>query len=163
MPNIITVARRALFRDYMRELSPMLREPYDETETDECFDRLTNPQNKDIRWIDLFRDGKLAGFLAVAKDAECHPCADWFIIQTYVAPAFRRMHIAYKAAVQFLKEHKGVFVLDIAKGNNIAHKFWAKVFLDSGYERIVLPYVPHGEGNAYCYAWRPSQGKKALI
>lgn len=111
-------------------------------------------KNKDVQWNDIWHNGELSGFVIVGKGSACHPNADYFIIQTYIVPKFRRQGIGKQFMLEYIKNHPGVYCLDIIDRNDIAHKFWSNVFSESNYSRIVIPYIEHGEGiGTHMYAW----------
>ena len=116
-----------------------------------------------ITWHDIECGGKKVGFYIIGQAPECHPDADYYIIQMYVKKEYRRRGLGKKAILDFISNHSGVYFLEIITNNATAHLFWADVFMSCGYDRAVLLYISHGEANVYQYGWKPcesSEGKQ---
>lgn len=147
--------RRVLYGDYIREIYKIACDNSEITQEKIDDDIRAIYRSKHTKWHDIWCDGKIVGFVIVGTGTECHPAADYFIVQTYVEPSSRKRGIGKQFLKDYIKEHPGVYCLDILDKNEVAHKFWAKVFYESGYSGIVLPYIPHNEGKgAHMYAWR---------
>ena len=143
-PNSQLPLRQELFWKYSQELYKMLPEDTTEKESNEYAEYLNAVPY--VRWIDIKKDSKVVGFLIIGTAPECHPNADYFILHAYVKSEYRRKRLAFKAISRFLKEHRGVYCLDIININDAAHFFWNFAFNKNEYLPVVLPYVPHNEG-----------------
>lgn len=150
--------RKRLYGDYMREILKIARDNKQFTQKEVDSDIKHIYYSKNIKWHDIWRDGEIVGFVIIGTGAECHPHADYFIIQAYIIPSCRRLGIGKSFLKEYIQNHPGTYCLDILDKNEIAHRFWANVFIESGYSRVVLPYIEHGEGDdAHMYAWAPCQ------
>ena len=82
-----------------------------------------------VRWINIILGSKLIGFLIIGfKGSECHPDADYTILQIYVKPDYRHSGLASEYVYEFISKHSGIYALDVIKGNEPAEQFWKHIF-----------------------------------
>lgn len=93
-------------------------------------------------WIDIYDEDQPVGFLIICfHGGDCHPEADYCIAQAFILEEHRRKGLMFNTVSEFLQSHKGIYTLDIIKGNEQAEWFWDKVLEANGAEYIDLPEV----------------------
>lgn len=107
--------------------------------------------SNNIEWIDVRKNGTIVGFLIIGTGEECHRDADYFIMQTYIKPEYRRQGIMKNVLERYFSAHKGVYCLDIIKTNENAKKFWKSVF--KGFKPIQLIDYRKNVENIDIYAY----------
>lgn len=106
---------------------------------------------EDTYWIDIWHSSKIIGFFIIGLKPNCHPCADYYIQETYIKPEYRRQKIASNYIGNFMKTYKGTYCLYIINNNYAAKQFWKNLFERAGYEPVGLkdtedkkPYTLYG-------------------
>lgn len=143
-----------IYLEYMKELSI-----YDASVNDLTNDDIKNlirfyESEPGVRWINIILGSKLIGFLIIGfNGSECHPDADYTILQMYVKFEYRHLGLASEHVYNFLSSHPGIYALDVIKGNEPAEIFWKRIFETIEAEPIVLKEVrPNAEKlNLYGY------------
>jgi len=117
-------------------------------------------RKRHIWWLPLTDHGKDIGFIVVGTHPECHAQADYFIINAYIKPAYRRKHLMTRYVRKFVESHPGIYCLDIINKNVAAKAFWRKTFRSMGYKPYQLPEIPGRlSGDCTAYGWRKWNGK----
>lgn len=98
-----------MFYNYAREINNIAGWKY-KTPT-EYLEWFMQYENKPcIKWHMITYNEDAVGFFIVGTKPECHPDADYFIIQMYIKPEFRRHGLGKKALADFISRHKGVYI-----------------------------------------------------
>jgi predicted acetyltransferase len=137
--------RQHLYREYVDELENMRGLPASERTTSSeikewCKDYYENPH---YTWIDIYHENQIVGFLIIADKENCHPDCDYFIVQSYVEPKFRKKHLMTNAVHSFVSTHKANYCLVIVNNNKFAYDFWFHLFRDLCYKPKVLCETPN--------------------
>ena len=152
--------RKQLYVTYMEELYTIEGlELLSEHKLNEYFtDIIENPY---LEWIDIYLPNlnEPVGFLVIAKYPECHPDADYYIAETYIKPEYRRQNIMLTTVSNYIKNHTGIYSLFIASKNDVAKKFWERVFKNVNYVPIYLSEEPIREPSPHFiqYGYKPKE------
>ncbi|MCD7871788.1 MAG: GNAT family N-acetyltransferase, partial [Clostridiales bacterium] len=127
-----------LYKKYVAELDQIAgRGPMPEGQAKNTAEVYINADY--AHWENIWAaDGKLAGFLVVCREPECHPDADYFIAQLYVRPEYRRQGYAKKAVLGFLGKHSGKYCKLMIEKNTAAYAFWDAIKAEVHAEDVVL-------------------------
>lgn len=80
----------------------------------------------DLEWIDIYAGMECVGFILLANGPHCPVNYDWFIMECYIAPEFRRRNLMTDALNKLFSSHHGTFGLFILSANIVASIFWNK-------------------------------------
>ena len=157
--------RNYLFKNYINELYTIegLEQLSDEKINELIEDTVNNPY---LKWIDIFPDinkenhseySVPIGFLIIGESPECHPDTDYYIMDTYIRPDYRRKHIMSEVVIDYIKTFGGRYSLFIASKNDTAKQFWQKVFERANYTSLWLSEEPIREPNPHFiqYGYKP--------
>ncbi len=121
--------RQQLFIQYLHELEQYLPEqPHSLQEEIDYFQTLRTHPN--LIWVDITNETELIGFVVIDS---APPHADWHIVETFIAPAYRRKQYMSSALQAFLAAHPGTYSLYILNRNEVAKQFWNSFFVKSNY------------------------------
>ena len=142
--------RKILYQEYINELYNIEElELLNDDKLENLFYNLSN--NPYMKWIDIYPDSHInnvsiyaepIGFLIIGQYPECHPDADYYIVDTYVKQEHRRQHIMSEVVLDYIKTYGGKYCLFIASRNNIAKSFWTSIFDKANYKPISLSSEP---------------------
>ncbi len=141
-------AREQLYLKYIRELGTYTENFREEKISDEKIffnarNLLPGGETADhVRWIDIEENGKIVGFLIMAKSPLCHPAVDYYIYQTYVLPEYRKRGLMSQAIRSFMKQYpRSSYCILISKNNKWAMHFWRAFFEALGYTAKPLSLI----------------------
>lgn len=142
--------RKTLYKKYINELYNIEGlESLNDEKLEELFYNLSN--NINMRWIYIYPDSHKTneskytipiGFLVIGEYPECHPDADYYIVDAYIQPEYRRQNIMSEVLLDYIKTYGGKYCLFIASKNNIAKSFWNSIFEKANYQPIDLSSEP---------------------
>lgn len=142
--------RKTLYKTYINELYNIEGlELLDDDKLEDWFYNLSN--NPYMRWIDIYPDSHInnvsmysepIGFLIIGQYPECHPAADYYIVDTYINPEYRRQNIMSEVLLDYIKTYGGKYCLFITSRNDIAKSFWKSIFEKTDYQPIGLSSEP---------------------
>ena len=142
--------RKTLYKKYINELYKIEGlELLNNDKLEDLFYNLSN--NPYMRWIDIYPDSHInnvsmyyepIGFLIIGQYPECHPDADYYIVDTYINPEYRRQHIMTEVLLDYIQTYGGKYCLFITSRNNIAKSFWDSIFEKASYQKINLSNKP---------------------
>ena len=75
----------------------------------------------------IFSAGQLAGFTLINKIPKCDMPCDWAIAEFYIAPPYRKKHVATRAMLEIFKHYTGVWQIKYNCNNTAGANFWNKV------------------------------------
>lgn len=119
--------------DYCKELCSM---------TGETMPRVMDLNTRYISYVfedgivvkKLYKDSEFVGFVIFEKIPNDIPYMDWFIMESYVEPKYRRQGIMSKGVKDFISDHKiktiGYVTLP---QNNTADRYWRNFFIGLGF------------------------------
>ncbi len=89
----------------------------------------------------LIHKGKdLAGFVVIGTDLNCHPNADYYIMEYYIVPKYRKSKKDGRNGYLFasfikdhIKTHPGKYCMYLYEGDDKLRDYWMKIFEESGY------------------------------
>lgn len=120
--KMITDEQKQIFTDYILELQILKREPITQYVIDEYFKEIQQGiESSKVEWIDIDKGN---GFMVVAKTATEF---DYFIVDIYCKPEFRRRHLAKRAVKKYIEEHQGSYCIEFTDDNQIARLFWDNI------------------------------------
>ncbi len=132
--------REKLYLQYIRELGNYTDYFKSENLSDEKIfynarNLLPGGESEDhVEWLDIKYEGKIVGFLIMARSPLCHPSVDYFIYQTYVHPDYRKKGLMSSAIRSFMKNHpRAKYCIIISRNNKWALHFWQSFFHTLGY------------------------------
>lgn len=135
--------RYHMFRDYLLELQKIEGLTYmNDAQILDNFVKIRS--GKTGFWKDVYPDQSrqdkydMIGFWVLGAKGNCHPDADYFIAESYIKPEYRREGIMSDRISDWIKTYGGMFCLFVLNNNEIAKKFWNKLFDDLGYEKFEL-------------------------
>lgn len=137
------------YTNYIKYLYNLRNEPITDTQITESFNAMLESEREDKALIVDIND---KGFFIIGKNDNCHPDFDYYIIDTYLDPKYRRQHIMQNAINNFIKNHKGSYMLFILNNNDPAHMFWKTIgmlsIMDDRYnddekctQYVLSPYI----------------------
>lgn len=110
-----------MFSLYIRELRKIREEPVSDHEIRLMYSELLNEIQAGLsEWIEIGKEG----FFIIGKNSNCYKKCDFYIIDTYVLPEYRRKHLASTAIRKYINTHKGKYCLEIINNNFVAKAFW---------------------------------------
>ena len=121
----ITNYHNKMYKDYIKELKSILKEPYFIIEAERNLNNIIDGINhkENTIWFDI-DNGK--GFILLGFGDNCHPSCDYYIEEIYVAPEYRRKGLMEKSLRELLDKNKGVYSLYIVEANTPALSLWNK-------------------------------------
>ena len=135
--------RYNMFRDYLLELQETEGLTYmNDAQILDNFIKIRS--NTTEYWRDVYPDQSrrekqdIIGFWVLGANGNCHPDADYFIAEAYIKPEYRREGIMSDRISDWIKTYGGKFCLFVLSKNEIAKKFWNKLFADLDYEECEL-------------------------
>lgn len=115
-----------MYMSFLRELEQYGKryEGYPATPKKLTPSELFDETGSDTHRYMLIIDNEPAGLLTIGVGDNCHPDADFFIQDFYIAPEFRKSGNGTKMMNLFAKDHRGTYCMVIIKGNTPAENFW---------------------------------------
>ena len=121
--------KKQLYRDYCTELNLYRDDFISESQADNMSDYYINSDN--VKWINIFCDKDLAGFLIIGKKIpDRDENADYTIAEAYIAPEYRRQGLMRKAVLDYMGRHSGIWSLSVLKRNSYAIRYWWDLLLE---------------------------------
>lgn len=148
--------RYKLLSDYLDELQSIKGLPpltpaeklrfYTEATTNPC-----------TQWLDIREGNTLIGFLLIGTPPNCHPNANIYIEEAYIAPSHRNRGHMTTFATAFIAAHPGTYCLFILKNNHAAKRFWQRVFESLDYAPCFLADVDAADEHCTQYGYKPQK------
>ena len=139
--------RQQLFIQYLHELKQYLpdQECSEQDEVDYFHALRTHPN---LIWVDVYKETELIGFVVIDGATNC---ADWHIVETFIAPEYRRQHYMSNVLQTFMATHPGTYSLYILNQNQVAKHFWTNFFAKVDYV-LIEDIVRDSCGHNYVFA-----------
>lgn len=134
---LINEERKTLFTAYCEELNQITgKEIWPEEDREAAFlDYINEP----FEWFDIAaKNGRLIGFVVMAKAPNCHPDADRFIVQTYITPKYRKQGYMRAFWHSYIEKTHHRFCMLILRQNASAKAFWKHLFDSEDYTALNL-------------------------
>lgn len=146
--------KQNMYLDFCQELNQYKRKIKNHISTAEALEAFDYYVNTDkVKWINIFDNGKLAGFLIIGKEeGEKHPDSDYSIAQAYVDPAHRRRGLMTREASRYLYDHPGKVSVLILEHNLRAMRFWPWLFAENGFKSMPITQAP-GNEEVLCFGF----------
>ena len=100
-----------------------------------CDEYINSPN---VSWKNIFNDkNEIVGFLLMGKDYEDdYIQSDYFILEAYVLPEWRRKGLMSERMKRYINNHPGKYAALIYTKNKNAATFWNHIFESNGFKAI---------------------------
>lgn len=135
-------SRQELYHNYLNELK-MFNPNLILLKAEDIFKNYKEvSQFRDLEWIDIYHGVEIVGFILLTNGPHCPVAYDWFVMECYVDPKYRRKHLMKNAMQKVIQSHPGTFGMFILSKNKVAADFWNN-FIQRKEPKSV---------DSYCYA-----------